>query len=501
MKEAILGIDVGTSSIKCNLYGIHGEDIISCSSKYVLNNPRPGILEIDPVVLWKTVVKSMLRINELNKQNYNIIAVGICAIMIMPVLLDSKNDIVRPIIHWLDERLRKQCLEIKKEGKDKIISTYSGSVITGESTVNALFWIKRHEPEVYKKIGKFVMLKDYIRFKLTGEIISDFGDASGSLMLDTRKWTWSTEVLSELGFNKRIFPDLAKPADIGGYITKEASDLTGLKEGTPVAVGTGDGIATIFGLGIFEDGQTGVTVGSAGVIGTSAIKFPKDDKYRTYTFCHPFCDRWYSMMATAASGEVLRWYKDSIVKDNKISYKDLDIEAENSPPGTDSLIFLPYILGSRNPHSNPKATGMFIGIRHQHDRSYLTRAVIEGISFELLDLFEVQKEILKKKSIDINSMKISGGIVRSVFWLQLLANIFQTDLITTKVEELGTLGSSIIAAAAVNVYDNLEIAIQSMVINTSKIEYDKKYKKIYENKFLIFRKMYKALETKLDFLL
>ena len=202
--------------------------------------------------------------------------------MVMPVLLDSKNNVVRPIIHWLDERLHKQFLEVKKEGKDKFISRCSGSGVTGESTINAIYWVKKNEPENYKRIKKFIMIKDYIRFKLTGKLVTDFGDASGTLLLDTKKWRWSDDAINDLKIRKTIFPDLLKSFDIGGYITRESSKLTGLKEGTPVAVGSGDGVTTILGLGIYKDGQIGVTVGSAGVIGVANTKFPEDNQNRSY---------------------------------------------------------------------------------------------------------------------------------------------------------------------------------------------------------------------------
>jgi xylulokinase len=427
-------------------------------------------------------------------------AIGICAMMIMPVFFDRNKKVVRSVIHWLDERLNQQFLELKRKGIDRIITIYSGSALTGESTVNTIFWIKENEPEIYKKIHKFVMIKDFIRFKLTGRLLSDFGDASGSLMLDTKKWKWSNEVLNELGLNVSMFPDLFRPTEISGYVTKDASNATGLKEGIPVAVSSGDGISTIFGLGIHNDGQIGITVGSAGVIGASTTKFPSDGKNRGYVFCHPQGDRWYSMMATAASGEVFRWYKERIIKNDRISFKELDHEAEKAPPGTDSIIFLPYILGSRNPYSNPKANGMFLGLRYKHDRSYVTRAILEGISFELLDILETQKEILRKNSIEITEAKLSGGIVKSKFWPKLLSDILQKDLIITSVEELGTFGSSIIASVAVGIHSNIEIAIKKMIKTQEIIKHDESLKQTYFTKYSIFKEIYHTLETKFGIL-
>ncbi len=498
MKDAILGIDIGTSAIKCNLFDTRGRELLTISSPYETTSPKPQQMEIDPDTLWKTVRECISNINKARPKGYKIASMGICGVMVMPVLLDNDNEVIRPIIHWFDKRLHDQYFELKKEGKDKIISKYSGSSLTGESTANALCWVKENEPDNYKKINKFFMLKDFIRFRLTGKVLSDFGDASGTQLLDTRKWKWSSDTISGLNLNSHIFPELASPADIGGNITREASAQTGLAEGLPVAVGSGDGITILLGLGIYKEGDAGVIVGSAGVIGVPSKKFPYDEKNRAYLFCHPLCDRWYSLMATSASGEVFRWYNKSIIKDNKISYRDLDLEASSSPPGSGGLIFLPYILGARNPHSNPKASGMLLGLKYDHDRSFVTRAILEGISFELLDILDVQKDILNKNGIKINRIKLSGGITKSNFWIQVLADIFQAELVLTKVKESGTLGAAAMAAAASGIYPDLTKAIDSMVADENTVKYNTALRDIYLEKFKMFKELYKLLEPKFE---
>jgi xylulokinase len=342
------------------------------------------------------------------------------------------------------------------------------------------------------------MLKDFIRYNLTGNLLSDFGDASGTQILDTRKWQWSRELISQLGFDENFFPELHKPFEIGGYVTDEASAATGLIKGTPVAIGSGDGITTIFGLGIYKEGHVGITVGSAGVIAASTKKYPEDRKLRAYILCHPMCDRWFLLMATASSGEIFKWYNENIIKDKKITYSELDREAEKSSAGANGLLFLPYLLGSRNPHSNPKANGVLLGLRYRHKRQDITRAILEGISFELEDIFEVQEEILSGHGIRIDEVKLSGGITRSRFWQKLLADILGRDLTTTKIKELGTLGASIIAAIAIGAFSDFESAISSMVIDDYRLSHDSKIKDFYKTRFNNFREIYSTLEPKFD---
>ena len=502
MKDAILGIDIGTSSIKCCIFDTSGVELVSSSCQYGLINPEPGIFEIDTEVLWNAVVKSIAevvrQISAKNFQKYKITSIGICAMMVMPVLLDNSNNVIRPIIHWIDERLQKQYYKLKNSGKDKIISKFSGSALTGDSAPNSLDFVMENEPYNYKKINKFFMVKDFIRFKLTGKIMSDFGDASGTQLLDTKKWQWSDEIIGELGFRKSIFPELKEPAQKGGFVTKEAAAITGLTKGTPVAVGSGDGITTIFGLGTYKDGQTGLIVGSAGVFATSVKVFPADKNFRTYIFCHPFCDRWYSLMATALSGETLKWYLNSFLKIDNLTLADLDEEASKIPANKADPIFLPYILGSRNPYSNPNAAGVFAGLRHKHKRGHLTRAVMEGIILELLDILKVQEEILSKNKFKINEIKLAGGIVNSSFWTQLLADIFQKNITITRARQIGALGCAIMASVASGFYKDLGEATDFMVCNEKIVSYNEDLKDIYEHKFKIFKEFYGILKDKFD---
>jgi len=506
MKDTILGIDIGTSSIKCCLFSLKGKELFSSSNQYDLLNPSPGVFEIDTSALWDATVKALRDITcQISStpgsrygNRYKIVAAGVCAMMIMPVLMDKNKEVIRHVIHWFDDRLHKQYYKLKNLGRDRIIAEFSGSSLTGESTVNALDLIKETESENYGKIAKFLMIKDFIRYKLTGKILSDFGDASGTQMLDTKKWRWASDTIKELGFNRAIFPELARPSDVGGCITKEAASITGLPEGIPVAVGSGDGITTIFGLGTNKNGQTGLIIGSAGVFATAASIFPEDSNLRAYIFCHPFCDRWYSLLATASSGATLKWYLNSILKKEHLSFPDLDKEASKVSPGSDGLLFLPYILGSRNPYSNPKATGVLMGLRYKHERSHITRAVFEGIVFEILDILKAQEEILSGNKLKISEIKVAGGITNSAFWMQMVADILQKDLIITNVKELGALGSAIFAAVASGVYNDLEEATSHMVKNKKTVSANGELKAIYESKFDKFKDIYLTLKDKFE---
>jgi xylulokinase len=493
-REAFLGIDVGTSSIKCSLVGCRGEDFSTSSAEYPLLVPAPGMAEIDGESVWTVTARLIRKTLGSAGDPVEVLGVGVCAMMIMPVLLDAHRRVVRPIIHWHDERLAAQSLQIKRLGKAESVARYSGSLLTAEGTINALSWVKEHEPDAYGRIDRFVMMKDFVRLKLCGELATDYGDASGSAMLDVRGWQWSTELIDELGFEKSFFPELRRPEEAAGRITVEAAAQTGLKEGTPVAVGTGDGICTILGLGTIEDGDIGFTVGSAGVIGAVSGKLPLDQRHRNYIFCHPLGRRWYSIMATASSGDALRWYRNRLLGEPGTPYGELDREAASVPPGAEGLLFLPYLSGSRNPHSNPDAVGLFIGLRHKHERKFLTRAVLEGILYELRDLFEVESEILSATGTEMKRIKVSGGIVRSGFWSQMLADVLGRDVELTQTQELGAFGSCLLASVAAGYHDGLPTAVARMVKPGRVLRFDGEKAGVYKAKYESFRTLYRQLE-------
>ncbi len=494
-KDVVLGVDIGTSSIKYSLITPSGECVLSHAGEYPLVKPGPGLFEIDPDDLWQRIAGSIRAVVEQGAGDYRIEAVCACAMMIMPVFLDAKRRVVRPVIHWQDERLLAQCEKLKAQGKDKLIAGCSGSLLTGESTLNAIEWVRDHEPGNFARISTFIMIKDYIRYRFTGVVCSDYGDASGSLMLDVAHRRWSADTARALGLPASIFPELRSSDSAGGTLTREASQLTGLPEGLPVVVGTGDGICTILGLGVIESGDVGITVGSAGVIGVATEKPPIDAGHRNYVFCHPAADRWYSIMATAASGDVLRWYRDELIRNAGLGYKEIDEEARPVPPGADGLLFLPYILGSRNPHSNPGACGIFLGLRRRHGRSHLTRAVLEGILLEILDLYLTGQEVCEKLGVGLKSVKVSGGIVKSDLWLHMLADVLGKQMVQTEQDELGALGCGILAYKGIGYYSSLRDSVKNMVREKRVVPFDESANVAYRKKFDSFRRAYRQMET------
>ncbi|MGA2480235.1 MAG: FGGY family carbohydrate kinase [Spirochaetia bacterium] len=493
-KTAVLGVDVGTSSIKYSLIGARGQCIKSTSGGYSLDSAVPGQFEIDPEKLWDSVAASIRSLLAETTDACTVDAVCICAMMIMPVFLDAKLQVVRPIIHWQDERLLRESVILKEQGKDRLVAEGSGSLLTGESTLNALSWLRRNEPARFRKISGFIMIKDFIRLRLTDMVCTDFGDASGSLLLDPKTRSWNMTLVRALDIPESILPELRGSDEIAGKVSRGASARTGLPEGVPVVTGTGDGICTILGLGVCEKGEVGITVGSAGVVGVSAGEVPLDSLHRNYIFCHPLPDRWFSVMATAASGDILRWYRSEILGNPRMTYAELDEQARTVEPGSRGVMFLPYILGSRNPYGNPHAFGEFLGLRRQHDQRCMTRAVLEGILLEVLDLYLTEQEVIERRGGTLEGVRVSGGIVQSAFWLQMLADMLGKDLILTGASELGTLGCSILAFTGIRAYPSLQDAIRAMVTKSNVVRFDPWCHEVYQAKYKIFRQIYTAME-------
>ncbi len=486
----LLGIDVGTSCAKIGLHDDRGRCLKIVTRDYALMAGAPGEYEIDPEALWQSIAAELRRLAGSIGDVGRVEAISVCGMMIMPVLLDESGKPVRPVIHWQDQRLYAQFAALKESAAAKSVVASSGSMLTGEATINALSWVREHEPERFRRVSSFAMIKDFVRYRLTGALGTDYGDASGTMLLDARTLAWNESALRGLGFGGLRLPALSRPEIVAGSVSREAARLTGLPEGTPVAVGTGDGICTILGLGVVEDGALGITIGTAGVVGTVAGSPPIDERRRNYLFCHPVRGKWYSVMATAASGDVLRWYKDEFLRFSGGDYAALEEEASGITPDLSDVLFLPYILGSRNPHGNPEACGAFIGLRKTHSRGHVTRAVLEGILLEVADLVNVQAEIVGDHGRPQAAASISGGIVKSRFWLRMLADILGRDLVVPEAVELGTLGCAMLAAVSIGRYGTIEAAARAMSRVQEVVHFDGEAHELYRKRLACFKNAY-----------
>ncbi len=381
----VLGIDVSTTATKALLLDEKGEVIAAAASPHTMQTPRPLWSEQDPNEWWAAALASIRAVLEkAGIGGDRISAIGLTGQMHGLVLLDEAGKVLRPAILWNDQRTQSQCDEIHQQiGKARFIQITGNVALTG-FTAPKILWVKENEPDVYAKAKHVLLPKDYIRYRLTREYALDKADGAGTVLFDLKSRNWSTEVLDALGIDASWMPPTFEGPEFTGYVTEEAASLTGLKAGTPVAAGGGDQAAQAVGVGAVAPGVVALTVGTSGVVFATTPSPLFEPEGRLHAFCHAVPGMWHFMGVMLSAAGSLQWYRDTLAPG--ISFDELLQEAESVPAGSEGLQFLPYLSGERTPYPDPLARAAFIGLTLRHSRGHMTRSVLEGVSFGLKDM-------------------------------------------------------------------------------------------------------------------
>lgn len=486
-----LGIDLGTSAVKVVIMNELGNILAKNSKSYPVDYPRNNWAEQNPEDWWiatKEAIRELILKN--NIQNDSIKAVSFSGQMHGLVALDENNRVLMPAILWCDQRTKEECDEIiKLLGQDKLTKYTGNEALTG-FTAPKILWVKKHRPEIYEKIAKILLPKDYLRLKLTGDFATDVSDASGTLLFDVENRIWSKPMLESLEISETILPEVFESFEVTGKLTEEAKKELNLDGDILVIAGAGDQAAGGIGTGVVKDGIISVALGTSGVVFASQDKYVVDKKNRLHAFCHAN-KKWHSMGVMLSAASSLKWWVENINKDTKQPFDKLLSEAEKASTGSSGLIFLPYLMGERTPHNDPYARGCFIGLTMSHGRAEMTRSILEGVAFGLNDSLEIIREL----NIPINEVRVSGGGIKSLLWLQILADIFDMRVSLLNSSEGPAFGAAILAAVGMGIFDSVDEACEKLIHVTNTIE------PIYEN-VSIYKKLYiqyKALYNDLSY--
>jgi xylulokinase len=495
----LLGIDIGTSGTKTVVFDELGNSVASAVSEYPLYQPNIGWAEQDPEDWWQAVcitVREVLHKSGIKAADVK--GVGLSGQMHGAVLLDKENKVLRKAIIWCDQRSSAECDQITSIiGREKLIEITANPALTG-FTASKVMWVKNHEPEIYEKVRKILLPKDYIRLRLTGEYATEVSDASGMQFMDISKRQWSSEVLEKLGIDRKYLGSMYESQEISGKVNKFASEATGLCEGTPVAGGAGDQAAGAVGNGIVKPGVVSSTIGSSGVVFAYMQNVSIDPLGRVHTFCHAVPNTWHIMGVTQGAGLSLKWFRDNFCAEEKRTaelmkldpYVLMDQEAENAPAGCNGLIYLPYIMGERTPHLDPNARGVFFGLSAKHEKQDMLRAVMEGVVYSLKDCLD----IITGMGVDINEVRASGGGGRSRLWRQMQADAFGREITTINSSEGPALGVAILAGVGVGIYDNVEQACDTIIKVKTRQPADMSKNLAYSKYYRIYGNLYKSLK-------
>jgi len=358
--------------------------------------------------------------------------------------------------------------------------------------VTKLLWVRKHEPEIWKRFRKLLLPKDYVRLRLTGEHAIDVAEASGTLLLDVAQRRWSKAMLELTELPESCLPKLYESPDVVGKISAEGAGETGLKAGTPVIAGAGDQAAGAVGMGIVAPGAVSVTIGTSGVVFAATDRPALDPKGRVHTFCHAVPGRWHVMGVTQAAGLSLRWFRDQFgagADDGRDPYERLSEEAAKVPAGGDGLFWTPYLMGERTPHLDPDARAALVGLNASHTRGHVIRAILEGVAFSLRDTFTIFGEM----GVPIREVRLGGGGARSSLWREIQAEVYGQTVSTVKAEEGAAYGAAILAGVGAGVWSSVEGACQSVVKINQRIEPDSRNVETMNRQYQLFREIYPAL--------
>lgn len=465
-RNYLLGLDISTTGAKALLIDAAGAVIGSATSPLTLSTPRPLWSEQAPADWWAGMAASIRRLlAEQHVAAADIAAIGLTGQMHGLVLLDESGQVLRPAILWNDGRTQAQCDAMRTRlGRARLIQITGNDALTG-FTAPKVLWVQQNEPEIYAQARHILLPKDFIRFKLTGDYAMDKAGAAGTILFDLHARQWSPEVLASLEIPAEWLPPTFEGTEITGVVSAAAAAETGLAAGTPVVGGGGDQAAQAVGVGAVEPGIVALTLGTSGVVFATTPSALVEPEGRLHAFCHAVPGRWHFMGVMLSAAGSLQWHRDILAPG--VSFDDLTAEAGAVTPGSEGLLFLPYLTGERTPHPDPLARGAWIGLTIRHSRPHLTRAVLEGVAFGIKDSFTL---IQRAGLGDIQQVRVSGGGARSSLWRQILADVLNVELVTVNTTEGAAYGAALLAAVGAGLYNSVDDACQSAIQITGRTQ-------------------------------
>ncbi len=502
-RQYLMGIDIGTSACKTLIIDDQGEVVTKALVEYPLSTPKPGWSEQDPEHWWQAVKDTIRQTWKDFDHTHDIKAIGLSGQMHGLVALDAAGNVLRPSILWNDQRTGKQCQEVYDAvgGLDALLRLTNNRMLPGY-TGGKILWVHENEPRIYDRIGVILNPKDYVRFRLTGDYATEVSDASGTGLFDVRARQWCYPLLEKLDIPTGWLPRCYESPDISGRLSLAVASELGLQAGIPVAGGGGDAVVQTTGTGLVEPGILGTTVGTAGIVAMALDRCYDNPEGKLQVFCNNMPGKWHTMGVTLAAGGSLRWVRDAFCGlEQEVAkwtgedvYELLTREALKAEPGSEGLLFLPYLIGERCPHPDPTARGAFVGLTLRHDRRHIIRSVLECVMFSLRDV----AELIKEMGLPITQIRTSGGGALSTLWRQIHADVFANEVMTVSgSSEGGAYGAALVAGAGVGIWENVEAAVKVVQSETTTSPI-KEHTKIYNRLFPIYQELYTTLKDSFE---
>ncbi len=498
MAGYILSHDIGTTGDKATLFSEDGRLIASGFSSYPTSYPKSGWAEQNASDYWQAFCRSTRELLEKARCAPREVAVVAFSGQMMGALpVDAEGDPLRNMIIWADQRSTAEAAEIEKSVPGDEVYRITGHRLSASYSAAKIMWIRRNEPELFKRAAKFLHAKDFLALKLTGCFATDYSDASSMNLLDLERLEWSQEMLAAAGIPRELLPELHESIEVVGTVRPEAARQSGLLPGTPVVIGGGDGACATCGSGVVKEGDAYLCLGTSTWIATASKRPLIDPAKRTFTFAL-FRKGLYMPTGTMQSGGgSLKWFKDVLAdaesaaaREGSIDvYEILNREAGEAPAGSERLLFLPYLMGERSPRWNPDARGCYLGLSMVHSRSHLVRAIMEGVAYNM----KVVADTFAGLGLDFSVIRAIGGGAKSPVWLSIFADVLERPMATLNfVDEATSIGAAIAGGVGVGIFASLEEAARIVRIER-RIEPDPNHFRAYRTAFPIFERAYELL--------
>lgn len=490
-----MGLDIGTTGIKTAIYDFQGKLIVYEYNEYPLICERPGWAEHDPNDWWLAIKKGIYNVikkSRINKEK--ILAIGTSSLTASPVLIDKKGNVLYRSPIWMDRRSIDECNILQNRmGKNRLYEL-TGRRPDPMFNIYKLMWIKRKNLQIINKTYKVLQAKDYINYKLTNQLATDFTIAATTQSMNLKSLKWEEEIFDKAEISSNLMPEIKESTELLGIVDSKIADELGLSKKTKVVVGGADTTIAALGCGAIDEGDLVVNIGTCSDV-TMCSNYPVVDKEMRIG-CYPYLAKgsYLTIAGANSSGISLKWFRDQFCEIEKIkatekginTYKILDESAEVIPPGCEGLIFLPYLSGERSPIFNPKARGIFAGINLKHTKAHFIRSILEGVALSIKDRINIHKELgFKTKKVIL-----AGGGANSKLWRQIITDMIETPTYVVKGEETIGLGAAMLAAVGAEIYSDIKKACKNMVFLGNKSFPIEGNSKVYQEEYSLYKMLY-----------
>lgn len=481
-----IGIDLGTSAVKLLLVDGEGRVCRTVAKEYPLHFPHPGWSEQDPADWWQAVCDGIPELLA-GFDTAEVKGIGAGGQMHGLVALDAEDNVLRPAILWNDGRTQKQVDYLNRVVGKAFLSAHTANIAFAGFTAPKLLWMKENEPELFARISKIMLPKDYLNYKLTGVHCTDYSDASGTLLLDVEHKRWSKEMLELCGVAEAQLPRLYESWQQVGALQPDVAAQLGLPASVLVCAGAGDNAAAAIGCGAVGEGKCNLSLGTSGTVFITSGQFRVDANNALHSFAH--ADGGYHLMGCILSAASCnKWWMDAILR-----AEDYVAEQAAIPPerlGENDIYYLPYLMGERSPHNDPAARGAFLGLRMDTSRADMTQAVLEGVAFAIRDCLE----IARAQGITVNTSALCGGGAKSPLWRQILANVLDMTLALPQTEQGPGYGGTMLAAVACGAYESVADCSRALVKIKSETKPDPTLVQKYNTRYAVWKQLYPLLK-------